>query len=109
LRLFNNNQSLRLKASPPTHSPKCLLAVPTVGTESPISIFSRDVLPHPFLPRRANLALEETLNSTSAKREGSPGHAKEALDMLTNFSLLREDEEGEEGWKCGREMSQIVN
>ena len=47
-----------------------------------------DCLPHPFFPKSANLAFEETLNSTSAKRDDSPGQAKEALDILTNFSLL---------------------
>ena len=50
---------------------------------------SVDCLPHPFFPKSANLAFEETLNSTSAKREDSPGQAKEALDILTNFSLLK--------------------
>lgn len=74
-----------------------------------MSIFSRDVLPHPFLPSRANLALEETLNSTSAKREGSPGQEKDALEMLTNFSLLRGDAEGKEGWKWGRRVSEMGN
>ena len=68
--------------------PRCLLAVPIVGAESPIKIFNREVLPHPFFPKRANLALEDTLNSTSEKRELSPGHANDAFEMLTSFSLL---------------------
>lgn len=82
--------SHRIKSNQMSHEPKCLLAVPAVGAESPIKILSRDVLPHPFLPSRANLALEDTLNSTSAKREGSPGQANDAFEILTSFSLLIE-------------------
>ena len=63
--------------------------MPAVGAESPIKILSRDVLPHPFFPSKANLAFEDTLNSTSAKREGSPGQENDALEILTSFSLLR--------------------
>jgi hypothetical protein len=97
--------------------PECLVALPVVGTESPIKRFKREVFPHPFLPSKANRALEETLNSTSLKRDASPGHAKEAFVMLTSFSLLQrkrervgarvrgcleEDEEGgeERVWCC---------
>jgi hypothetical protein len=64
-----------------------------VGTESPIKRFKREVFPHPFLPSKANRALEETLNSTSLKRDASPGHAKEAFVMLTSFSLLQRKRE----------------
>ena len=71
--------------------------MPAVGAESPIKILSRDVLPHPFFPSRANLALEDTLNSTSAKREGSPGQANDAFEILTSFSLLRESKWTKEG------------
>ena len=56
--------------------------------------FQKICSPQPFLPSNANLAFDDTLNSTSAKREVSPGQAKEALEILTSFSLLYSDIRG---------------
>lgn len=56
-----------------------------------ISMSDEKSSPQPFLPSRANLAFDDTLNSTSANSELSPGQANDALEMLTSFSLLHSD------------------